>query len=258
MTSLADRSPRRTPLAGPAASLAALLACATVLVAGALVTPGAPGSSTGSPTHLVAASASATTPIEDLPAYDPQSTCSPRAKAGTRRVAAWLQRAYPGSGFSGISRRCSSGGTSEHKEGRAFDWRLSVRKARDRRYAAHFLARVQRADAEGNVGALGRRMGIMYLIWDDRIYSAWTGYEPRPYRHSACRRVRRCSATLRHRDHLHLSLSRRGGRGLTSWFTGVVAPPPTTPTPPPTTPTTTAPRTAVAPSPATAQAGRAG
>jgi hypothetical protein len=29
-----------------------------------------------------------------------------------------------------------------------------------------------------------------------------------------------CSKTLRHRDHLHISLTRKGGKGRTSWFEG--------------------------------------
>jgi hypothetical protein len=63
-------------------------------------------------------------------------------------------------------------------------------------------------------------MGVMYLIWDDRMYPAWTGFEPEPYLSSSCQTRRRCSATLRHRDHLHVSLSGRGARGLTSWYEG--------------------------------------
>ena len=73
-------------------------------------------------------------------------------------------------------------------------------------------------DARGNTDAVGRRMGLMYLIWNDEIYSAWNGYAPEPYLSSSCKTRKKCSKTLRHRDHVHVSLTRAGGRGATSWF----------------------------------------
>jgi hypothetical protein len=63
-------------------------------------------------------------------------------------------------------------------------------------------------------------MGIVYVIWNDRMYPAWDRFEPEAYLSSSCPTPKRCSPTLRHRDHLHVSLSRRGARGLTSWYAG--------------------------------------
>ena len=54
--------------------------------------------------------------------YQAQTTCSPTAKPGVADFAARLLRAYPTTRSLGIVRACSVGGTSEHKEGRAFDW----------------------------------------------------------------------------------------------------------------------------------------
>jgi hypothetical protein len=65
-------------------------------------------------------------------------------------------------------------------------------------------------------------MGIMYIIWNDHMYSAWDRFEREPYLSSSCRRRATCSTTLRHRDHMHISLSRPGGRGATSWYDGRV------------------------------------
>jgi hypothetical protein len=163
-------------------------------------------------------------PIESYPSYQPQNTCSPRAKAGTVMLANHLLTRYPGSGSSGISRSCGSSGVSEHKEGRAFDWRLKATSRRDRGYAQHFLSRILATDKRGNRRALARRMGIMYLIWDDQIWSSSTGYRTERYRHSACKKVRSCSATLRHRDHMHISLTRRAARAKTSWYVHRSAP----------------------------------
>ncbi|WP_341923938.1 hypothetical protein [Nocardioides psychrotolerans] len=157
-------------------------------------------------------------PIEGYASYAPQSTCSPKAKPGTVYLGRWLVRHY-GGGFGSISRRCSDS-TSEHQEGRAFDWRLDAANARDRARAARFLERIRRTDHGGNTDAWARRMGVMYVIWNDRMYSAWDGFRPEPYLSSSCRTKKRCSKTLRHRDHLHVSLSRRGGWGNTSWYDG--------------------------------------
>src|SRR4051794_25489377 len=81
---------------------------------------------------LVLAPVAATAvPIEGFAAYEPQTNCSPNAKPGTTKLSVWLQAQYPGSGSLGISRSCADGGVSEHKEGRAFDWAVSVYSARD-------------------------------------------------------------------------------------------------------------------------------
>ena len=156
-------------------------------------------------------------PLEDHAGYQPQTGCSPKAKPGTKMLARWIVN-HRGGGYGPISRPCSSGGTSEHKEGRAFDWTLDATRAADRRRAAAFLERIFRARADGEEDVLARRMGIMYVIWNDRIYSAYNGFEKRDYLSSGCPSRRRCSTTLRHRDHMHISLIRKGARTQTSWY----------------------------------------
>jgi hypothetical protein len=167
----------------------------------------------------VAPPAGAGQPVEDYASYQPQTRCSPRAKVGTEALAAFLVRRYGGA-YGGISRACSRHSTSEHAEGRAVDWTLSATSRADRRTARDFLREAFATDRAGNPDALARRMGIMYVIWDDQIYSAWNGFAPEPYLSSSCRRVKRCSPTLRHRDHVHVSLSRKAARGETSWYAG--------------------------------------
>jgi hypothetical protein len=163
-------------------------------------------------------SATAAPAIEPFPSYQPQTRCRPHAKPGTLELARWLQRKYPGTGSLGISRPCGTGGVSEHKEGRAFDWEVSAHSARDRRQVGQFLDKIRAADRHGNEDALARRMNIMYLIWNDHIYSSYDHYRKRDYLSSSCKSLRRCSASLRHRNHVHISLTRPGGRGLTSWY----------------------------------------
>src|SRR3546814_20756050 len=64
-------------------------------------------------------------------------------------------------------------------------------------------------------------MGIMYVIYDDKIYSSYRRFEPVDYVHPDCRKLSslaKCSRTLRHLDHLHISLSHAGGAAQTSWY----------------------------------------
>jgi hypothetical protein len=168
---------------------------------------------------LSAPVAGAVRPIEDYASYQPQTRCSPKAKPGTEVLARWLVRRYGGA-VGGISRACSRTATSEHAEGRALDWTLDATSGRGRRVARAFLRDAFATDRAGNPDALARRMGIMYVIWDDRMYPAWSGFEPERYLSSSCPRRRRCSATLRHRNHVHVSLTRSAARGTTSWFEG--------------------------------------
>ncbi len=171
-------------------------------------------------TVLVAAPAPAEAPpIEGYPSYDPQTRCAPQPRPGAVELGRWVVRRYGGS-FGGISRPCRRGTTSEHYEGRAFDWTVSASRRADRLRVRRLLADLRAVDRWNNPDARARRMGVMYLIWNDHLYSAWNGYDPEPYRSSTCRRIRTCSATLRHRDHVHLSLTRRAARGETSWYVG--------------------------------------
>ena len=164
-------------------------------------------------------SAHAAVDIEDYAPYQPQSRCSPKAKPGTVVFSHFVHRRF-GGGTGYISRSCRSGGTSEHKEGRAYDWPLDATRKHDRQTARAFMDFVFAADKHGNEDAKARRMGIMYIIWNDHMYSAWNGFEKSDYLSSGCKKVTRCSRTLRHRDHVHVSLSRRGGRGETTWYDG--------------------------------------
>lgn len=173
---------------------------------------------------LVAAPAPAEAPpIEDYPSYDPQTRCAPKPKPGAVELARWIVRRY-GGGSGGIGRPCRQGSTSEHYEGRAVDWTVSASRRTDRLRVRRLLADLRAADRSDNPDALARRMGVMYLIWNDHMYSAWNGYDAEPYLNSSCRRVRACSATLRHRDHVHLSLTRPAARGETSWYLGRLSP----------------------------------
>jgi len=140
--------------------------------------------------------------------YQKQRTCSPSAKPGTRALLDLLIRTWGGSSW-GISRSCGIGGTSEHKEGRALDWH------KDTRYASH---RAAVADVvkwlTANNGEVAYRLGIMYIIWDQKIWSIY-------YQELGWRKMdSRGSRTGNHKDHVHISLSWDGAMKQTSWWTG--------------------------------------
>jgi hypothetical protein len=162
-------------------------------------------------------------PVEDYASYDPQTRCTHEPRAGTVALGEWLVATYGGAGGA-VNRPCSDPGTSEHKDGRAVDWLLNADDPADRKLARRFLKAAFATDAEGNPDALARRMGIMYIIWKDRFYAAYGEFRPESYLSSSCRSKRRCSKTLRHRDHMHISLSKPGAKGLTSFYVDLVTP----------------------------------
>jgi hypothetical protein len=63
--------------------------------------------------------------VEGLSPYLPQVSCDPVAKPGTLALRSMLLATYGGRDL-GITRGCDVGATSEHKEGRAWDWGLNA------------------------------------------------------------------------------------------------------------------------------------
>ena len=165
---------------------------------------------------VVTSSAPYLAPIEDYAGYQPQTSCKRTPKAGVLLLADFL--VARGGGLGPISRSCEGSSTSEHKESRAFDWVLDATDPVDAALAQAFLDEAFAPDDTGEPHALARRMGIMYVIWDDRMYASYDAFEAERYLSSSCPSRRRCSPTLRHRDHMHISLTRRATKGLTSWY----------------------------------------
>jgi hypothetical protein len=160
-------------------------------------------------------------PIEDYASYDPGRACRSHPLPGTALLGRWVVRRYGGS-YVSTTRPCGKNrrATSDHQAGRAFDWPADVRRKADRRRVRALLTDLWAADRAGNADARARRFGVMYVIWSDHIYEAWNEFRPEPYLSSSCKRPKRCSRTLRHRDHVHVSLSRAGARARTSGYDG--------------------------------------
>ncbi|PFG18261.1 hypothetical protein ATK74_2845 [Propionicimonas paludicola] len=186
--------------------ITALLAaiCATVLLwTSPVAVPSAAAKSPYPPKTL------ATATIDAHPGYDPQSRCTPTAKPGTKALLSLLIKTW-GGGSSGISRACSVGGTSEHKEGRALDWHMDMKSKSQRGRVDKALTWIT-----ANNGEVARRLGIMYVIWNQRIWSTY--YPELGWRKMASRG----SYTANHKNHVHISLTWDGAMKQTSWWTGV-------------------------------------
>jgi len=145
--------------------------------------------------------------IDGYAPYDGQTTCDPTPKPGVVDFRNILLDEYPGRD-TGISRDCSRPGQSEHKEGRALDFEFNAGNPTQAAQAATVLNWLLATDRAGNAHALLRRFGIMYIIWNHKIFSAhkasqgWQPYDgPNP-----------------HTDHIHFSFSWAGAREQTSWW----------------------------------------
>jgi peptidoglycan hydrolase-like protein with peptidoglycan-binding domain len=163
--------------------------------------------------------------LDPVPPYEAAKACKPAASPGATAFRQLILATYQGTGDSGILRACTAGGTSEHKEGRAWDWRVSATNTAQAAQAAALLDWLTAADAQGRTAANARRLGVMYVIWNDRIWSPSRAQEGwRPYVHAACKTVplAKCSTTLRHRDHVHFSFTWAGANKTTSFWTGRV------------------------------------
>jgi peptidoglycan hydrolase-like protein with peptidoglycan-binding domain len=161
--------------------------------------------------------------IEAPAPYVKQTACDPAPKPGALALGRLLLATYPGTSY-GISRACATDSmASEHYEGRAVDWMTSVRDPQGAARAEALLRWLLAADGAGHAFANARRLGVMYLIWNDRIwgaYSASAGWRP----YSGCASHPQPSYdTGCHRDHVHISLSWAGTMARTSYWTGRVA-----------------------------------
>jgi hypothetical protein len=149
--------------------------------------------------------------IDAYARYDPQRKCDPTEKPGVVDVRELLNQTY-GRHDSGIVRPCASD-TSEHYDGRALDYMLDVNNSADRAVADDFLAWLLATDRHGNRHAMARRLGVMYVIWNKRIWGAYRpngGWQPRP-----------CNGTPSdcHTNHIHISFSWAGASRQTTWWT---------------------------------------
>ncbi|WP_298804249.1 hypothetical protein [uncultured Pseudokineococcus sp.] len=179
---------------------------ASVVSADDLVRPSRPGTAS-------ALAAAAPEPVsrylsapEALAPYVPQVSCDPVERPGTVRLRELLRTTYGGP-VGGITRPCG-GARSEHYEGRAYDWMLDASDPEDAAKASDFLTWLIGPDAKGVAAGNARRLGVMYVIWDRRIWGSYNGV------------WKSYTGASPHTDHIHISLSWDGAMARTSFWTG--------------------------------------
>jgi hypothetical protein len=155
-------------------------------------------------------------PVDPYAKYEGQSTCRTVPTPGVVALQEAVTAAYPEFGKGYFMRACSSGGSSEHKDGRAWDWPVHADVPKQKAAADELLAWLTEPDEDGTPHARARRLGIMYIIWNKQVFkgygsapgwSAYTGPNP-------------------HTDHVHFSLGWLGARQSTSWWLRTSAPTP--------------------------------
>ncbi len=147
--------------------------------------------------------------VEAFSPYLGQVSCDPNAKPGVVAFQELVLSYWGHGGTYGIVRSCSVGGQSEHKEGRAWDFKLDPNDYGDQVAGQRIIDWLLKNDAE-----MARRVGIMYIIWNERIWSTYDREDGwRPYH-----------GPDNHTSHIHFSFSWNGAMKRTSWWTGRVAP----------------------------------
>lgn len=204
-------------VAGAALVVVALVATLAATAPGASAATAVPPTPAGLPTG-----------IEALSSYVGANSCDAKAKPGTAALGALLVRTYPGTTY-GSARACGSDSlaTSEHYDGRAVDWMASVRNATQKAQANAALNWMLATDRSGNTYAMARRLGVMYLIWNNKT---WSAYRPQDgwVEYSGCLSSAKASTsydTACHRNHVHISLSWSGAMQRSSYWSKKVAPP---------------------------------
>lgn len=128
------------------------------------------------------------------------------SKPGVVAFRALVMAALGGDDF-GITRPCERGGPSDHKTGRAWDWKLDASSAADQARAQALFDWLFAPDAAGNENAMLRRAGITFLIWNKRSWSTKTGRVWGDY-----------TGANPHTDHVHISFGWPGALAQTSLY----------------------------------------
>jgi protocatechuate 3,4-dioxygenase beta subunit len=164
--------------------------------------------------------AARTAPMDVFTRYQGQRRCIPRPQPGAVALYSLLRNTY-GNITIGLNRACLRV-TSEHYDGRALDWMVSIRDKSQARKGDQFTKWLTMTRGL-EVGAMARRLGVMYVIWRDRIwkqYQADKGWQ-KYYDCGSRKKQRWFYDRPCHRDHVHISMNWPGARKNTSWWRAV-------------------------------------
>jgi hypothetical protein len=156
-------------------------------------------------------------PIESLAPYVAQTSCDPSTKRGTAKLMHVLTTVYAGTHANSVYACGTDGSVSEHYDGRAIDWMVSIRNSTQKAQAASLIKWMLAADKAHNPNAMARRLGVQYLIFNNKIWGSWGGGW-KPY--NDCAHLPQiANDNACHRTHMHISLSWNGATGRTSFWT---------------------------------------
>ncbi|WP_375477760.1 peptidoglycan-binding protein [uncultured Jatrophihabitans sp.] len=158
--------------------------------------------------------------IEPLAGYVGETSCDPHVRRGTAKLAKLLAttyRAYGAASWNSTYACGTDGARSEHYDGRAIDWMVDIHNRKQHAAAKAAITWLLATDRAGNRFAMARRLGVMYLIYDNRMWGAWDG-KWAPY--NGCAHLKqRTYDNACHRTHMHISLSWNGAFGRTTFWT---------------------------------------
>ncbi len=144
--------------------------------------------------------------LDIAPPYQAGTRCLTKALPGPLDFAKLLNTTY-GTHIYGILRTCAA----EHGEGRALDWMVNAATPDGLALGNAITTWLTQKDSQGRVGAMARRLGINYIIWNHRM---WRSYDP-------ARGWAAYTGSNPHTDHIHTSFTWDGAYEQTSWWTGV-------------------------------------
>jgi peptidoglycan hydrolase-like protein with peptidoglycan-binding domain len=143
--------------------------------------------------------------LDVLTPYQKGTRCLTETQPGVLAFAKLLNATY-GKHAYGTLRTCAA----EHGEGRALDWMLDAKDPEQLALGNALTRWLSAEDSAGRPGAMARRLGINYIIWNRQQWFAW---DPdmawKPYYGSSP-----------HTDHIHFSFTWDGAYARTSWWTG--------------------------------------
>ncbi len=143
--------------------------------------------------------------LDAAPPYQKGVRCLSSALPGPVAFAKLLNATY-GTHVYGILRTCAA----EHGEGRALDWMLNAKDPASLALGNTITRWLAAPDSQGRQGAMARRLGINYIIWNRQQWKAWDpsrGWAP-------------YYGVSSHTDHIHISFTWDGAYARNSWWTG--------------------------------------
>lgn len=131
--------------------------------------------------------------------------CDPTEKAGVQAFRDWVVSTV-GGGSLGIVRGCEVGKPSQHHVGSAWDWAVDAGNPAHQALVVRLFDWLLAGDPDGVPEAMLRRAGIVFMIWDRRIWGTWN------------KDWSEYGGDNAHTDHVHFSFSDDGANGRTSFF----------------------------------------